>query len=520
MSTARSKDEGGAGATSPDAPSPPGEGATDSPLRSKIRAVAVASAAGLVVSEAITLLQVIAIARLLSPAEVGIFAAGTVLVLFLTHFAEGGLRAGLVHREDQVDDAAVTVFWATFATGVGMGLVTLASSPLISSVFDSPLAGTVAAAMSGSVALYSLSNVPEALLQRRFNVRRRVVVGPSVSLSFAVVSVSLAAAGWGVWSLVAASYASTSVYCALVWWLAKWRPTRGRASLALWRELARYGAPLVVGLIADQVVHVARAGVVGHVLGSRGLGLFRYGERIARLPVTTMVEVGSYSLFPALSRIRNEPDRLRGACLRSLRVLSIAAGAMSFALVSVGTPLVVVVLGEEWREAGTVLVGMAGVAFGTAVRVVAEETMKGVGATKDINVLTAIETTLGLLLLVVLIGPWGLLGVGVSISLTAVITAVVAALMMRRLIAVTARELAAQVLPSLWSGTAALAVTSALERLLDSDSRPVGVGLCFLALDGAAFVLVYGGVLRVTAPSQAHEMLALLRTLARRARRT
>ena len=516
MSMTPSADESGVG--SPDLPTTSRGKPEGAPLSRKVRSVAVASAAALVVGEVISLAQTVAIARLLTPAQVGIFAAGTVLTVFLTFVTEGGLRASLVHRDDRVDDAATTVFWVTFTAGVGMGLITLAVSPLIAAVFDSGTAGTVAAAMSASVALYSLTNVPEALLQRRFSVRRRVLVGPSVSLTFAVVSVSSAAAGWGVWSLVAGSYASTGVWCALVWWLSGWRVTRGRFSIAMWRELARYGAPLVIGLVADQAQRIARVGIIGHTLGATGLGLFRYGERIAKLPVLGMVEVGSNSLFPAFARIRNEPERLRHACLRSLRVLTTVASVMSFALVSVGVPLVVVVLGEQWREAGHVLVAMAGVAYGTAIRIVGEETLKGVGQTRSINVLTGIETTLALVLLIGLVGPWELVGVGAAMSVTAVLSGAVAVFMLRPLIDVTGWTLATQILPPLWSGLAALAVTMPLEQMvLTSGSRPIWLGLCFLVVDGLTFLTVYSAVMRVTAPRHAREMASLFRTMTHRA---
>ena len=63
-----------------------------------------------------------------------------------------------------------------------MALVSLAAAPVIGLLFDSRTAGLVAASMAGTVLLQSLTNVPEAWLQREFSVRRRLVVGPAISL--------------------------------------------------------------------------------------------------------------------------------------------------------------------------------------------------------------------------------------------------------------------------------------------------------------------------------------------------
>jgi O-antigen/teichoic acid export membrane protein len=272
-------------------------------LRSRIGKVAVASAAALVVGEVITLAQTVALARLLTPAEVGLFVAGGVLTTFISNFVEGGLRSGLVHRERDLDNAAATVFWATLGTGALMTLLSVAAAPLIGHVFDSRTAGVVAAAMSGGLLLYALTNVPEALLQREFSVRRRLIVGPAVSATFAAVSVSAAALGLGVWSMVLGSYASSLVWVLTLWWICDWRPRRGRASYRLWRELAAFGFPLVLGMVGDRAQKLTQAVVTGSVLGATDLGLQRYGERIARIPVMGLVEVSSVSLFPAFTRL-------------------------------------------------------------------------------------------------------------------------------------------------------------------------------------------------------------------------
>jgi PST family polysaccharide transporter len=102
--------------------------------------VAAASGAGLVLGEVITLVQTIALARLLTPTQVGLFVAGGVLTAFVGDFVEGGLRSGLVHRSDQLDDAAATVFWATLGMGALMSLVCLAAAPVIAAVFDNDAA--------------------------------------------------------------------------------------------------------------------------------------------------------------------------------------------------------------------------------------------------------------------------------------------------------------------------------------------------------------------------------------------
>jgi O-antigen/teichoic acid export membrane protein len=478
------------------APAPAGP----TPLRGKIAKVAAASAAAQIVGEVVSLLQTIVLARLLGPTVVGIFAAGTVLTTFLANFAEGGMRAGLVHRESKLDDAAETVFRGTIVTGLIMSLGALAAAPLIGYVFDSRTAGLVAATSSGALLLYSLMNVPEAMLQRQFNVKRRLVVGPLVSITFAAVSVTMALLGFGVWSLVAGTYASYLAWLIAVWAISDWRPGRGRASFAMWRELARFGFPLVAGFVGARTQQLVESVVVGRGLSTTALGYYRYGVRISRIPVNAILEIVANALFPAFSRMAGDQGRLRTSYLQALTWVTFFAAAVSGLAVAVGEPAVVVLLGEPWRGAGVAVVAMAGLGLGKAFTSVSEEAMKGSGRTTLLNYLTITEVVLGIGLLLLII-PFGLVGVGLAISLTALSVGLQAMVLVRPVVGVGVRDLFRSVAGPLIGGTAAAAATAWLEHgVLHSDTRPIVVAVALLLLDLIAFIVVYLAVISVVAP--------------------
>ncbi|MBL1074073.1 oligosaccharide flippase family protein [Nocardia sp. 2] len=472
-------------------------------LSGRIGRVAAASAVALVVGEIVTLGQTIALARLLSPAEVGIFAAGTVLTMLLTTFVEGGLRAGLVQRPDRVADAAETVFYASFVNGTLMALGAVAAAPLIGMIFDSNTIGLVAASTAGFLLLFSLTNVPEALLQREFSVKRRIIVGPAVSVSFATVSVTMAALGFGVWSMVVGTYASYVVWVILTWWLARWRPGRGRASFRLWRELARYGSPVVVNMLGARAQGMIEAAVVGRGLDSAALGHYRYGQRIAQIPVRFIVEVGAFSLFPAFSRIAEDSDRSRlaQAYLRAIRLATVGAVALTGLVLALGQPAVVLVFGEPWREAGAVVVAMAGLGLGKAWMSVSEEAIKGTGRTGLLNWQTATELVLGIGLLLAGIHFFGLVGVGLATSVTALLVAALVTTLARSVIGVGPLAFLRAVGPPLPAGALALAACWVLEhRVLHADTRPILLGVGVLILDVVVFATVYLLALTVLAP--------------------
>jgi PST family polysaccharide transporter len=487
------------------------EHAAVGPLGRTLRRGATISAFTLVLVQVTSLVTTLALARLLSPEEIGIYAAGTVLTGFLVMFAEGGLRGALIQRQTEVEDAADTVFWATAATGVAMSLTALAAAPLVAWFFSSALAGEIAAVTSGMLLMQALTNVPDGLLQRQFNFRRRLIVDPARSIAFGAMAVVLAYLGFGVWSLAIGNYFSMAVWLAGTWILGRWRPGRGRPSYRLWRDLARFAYPLLIQSLVWQVREAGQAALVGRFLGAGSLGQFRYGRRVGLLPTQAVVQVGSYVLFPAFSRLADDSDRLKQAFLRSLRWLWIATAPVAAMIVALGEPAVVILLGDRWREAGVFLVAMAGYGATIGLKATANEVIKGSGRSRLLNRVSIVQLVLGLGLVCAAL-PFGLFAVGLAISATEMALALMAMLLARSVIGYSLTEMVRLIVPPLTGSVAALAVIGLLDRLIiqaDDFSGFLGVGV--LGAEVLGFLLIYFAVLRVLDPIAVLGLLGISR---------
>ncbi len=480
-------------------------------LAGSVHRVARASALAQIFGQLVSFGQTIFLARLLTPADVGVFTAGTVLTTLFTNFVEGGLRSSLVQRQTDLADADETVFWVTLVVGFGASLVSLAAAPVIGIVFDSHMAGMVAASTAGVLLIHALTNVPESVCQREFSVSRRLIVGPAIALSYAVVSVVLAAFGWGVWSLVAGTYASYLAWAISLWVITSWRPGRGRFSFQMWRSLARYGFPLVLAMIEFRIRTAIEALVVGRFLSTGALGFFRYGQRIAQIPQSGIIAVSETTLFPAFAKIVHQRDRFVAAYLRALHWSMIGGAAGTGLMIAAGEPAVVVLFGDKWRGAGVALVAMSGLNIGSAISVVVQDAIKAHGQTRLINWFTLGDFVLGVGFLVGLTLPFGFVGASLSLSFTSLGTTVIFLVLAQRVMAVPFRQVLKVQATPLPAMVAATAVTFGLEHyVLRSDTHGVILAVCLLAVDALVFCLVYLAVLAVFARSSAVAILRIV----------
>lgn len=492
-------------------------GGVPGPLSGTLRRGAAIATGMLVFTQLVSLAQTLVLARLLSPAEVGWFAAGTVLSGFLVTIAEGGMANALVQRQDRIDDVTATVFWSTLLAGVGWAVLALACAPLMAWIFGSEVVGLIAALSSGTIVLHALTYVPDALMQRRFDFRERYIVQPVIVVTFAVTSVTLCANGFGVWGLVIGSYCSIAAWLVASWSLAGWRPgSRGRPSLALWRELARFSLPLVVWNVINQGRDLLETAVVGGALNATALGYYRYGRRLGALPEIAVVDVGSYVLFPAFSRLAGDAERFRSAFLRALQVLWCLMVPVAFFIVAVGEPLVTVLLGEKWRGAGVMLVALAGVGPGVALMAVGMESIKGIGRTRLLHWVTVVSTVLGIGLLFALL-PLGLTGVGLALSASSLTAGVLSLLLARPLASVTFGELAHRLFPPILVAVIpAAAVMLSEHMLVHSDQRGFLLGTGAMLAQGVGYLALYGVGLSICAPAAWGELSSAVRQLRHR----
>lgn len=484
-------------------------------LSRTLRHGAIISAGTFAVLQIVAFAQIVVLARLLTPAEIGLFAAGTVLTGFLVSTSADGLAVALIQRDgSDVRDAADTVFWASLGTGLLLSAAALACAPLIGVVFDSDAAGTVAAVTSGVTLLHSLTVVPDALMQRRFDFRRRMIVNPSVAITNAGVAIGLAVAGYGVWALVIANYASYAVWVLVTWSLGRWRPGLGRPSVRLWRELARFSAPLVLNGTAWRLREVIETALVGRRLDEGAVGQYRYGRRLAMLPGTAVVEIGAYVLLPAFARIAGDPERFRTGFRRALAAVWTVSAVLAAVLVALGEPLVVTLLGSQWREAGIALAAMAGFGLGEGLGAVSDEAVKGSGRSHLLHWTTAVSLVSTVVLLVVLL-PYGLLGVGLAISGANLAMGLTAVVVAGHVTGTPVRTVLGGLVPALVAGVVAVVAVGALEHLVvHADTMALPLALLTLVGEMLLVGAVFAAVLRLVAPALTAELTTSLRRFA------
>ena len=468
--------------------------------------------AGYVMTQTIGFGTTLVLARTVTPEEFGVFAAGCFLLSFGVMFAESGMMGALIQRQDRVEEAAATAVVSTVLSGLLLAVLAAVTAPLVGRLFHSHDVTLVAAAVSGILLLRASTIVPEALMQKRFEFRRRVVVDPAMTIAYGAVAIPLTAAGFGIWGLVIAMYASYIALVVSAWALVRWRPRLGLASYRMWRELASFGRHLLTAMILARVRDSLETVLVGRYLGTSDLGNYRYATRLAIIPSNIVISVGSYVLLPAFSSIAADPPRLRGAFLRALRWMWVLVVPLSLIMLPLGEPLVVVLFGSIWRDAGLALMAMCFLSIGEALIAISAEGAKAAGHPALLSRLGIVTVIVGPITMLALL-PLGLVGFSAAISISATCVGLYAIVGASRILELRARAVVGELLPPLVAGvTMAIAVYALDHFVVKAGDHGTLMGLVLLGAEGIVAGLIYVTVLTLVAPDVGQTILRGLRS--------
>lgn len=296
-------------------------------------------------SEALLLGAMVALARLIAPAEFGRYAIALIAQELAAVVAAEGVGAALIQRRDCGREDLQTAMALSALIGCALtGTVLLLSGVAVAPLFGQRTA-TFVQLMAPLCLISAAGTVPMATLRRRMDFRRLGEIEVLSALVRVCVSVGLALAGLEGEALVLGTLASGATITALAWISAP--PPMPRLHRDQARRLLRFGVPSGLAGVSWVAFRNSDYAIVGARLGALQAGLYFRAYTLAvdyqKKVSVVMGQVG----FPLLSRAQGSGaiGSMRRQMVRLLTIVLFPA----LTLLAILCPLVVPVLfGQRW----------------------------------------------------------------------------------------------------------------------------------------------------------------------------
>lgn len=298
-------------------------------------------------AQVLGLLASIALARLLEPKDFGLLSLSTVVVSLSKIFSEMGFGGALVQRQTADQEAADTAFTLNSFLSIFLAAVIVSASSLIGGLFNEPQMAPILKVLALNIVLSSVIVVPSNLLERELQFKRKVWAEVTPPIGYAIVAVGCAMMGWGVWSLVVGTVASSLLQTMLMWSISGYRPS-WKFDWGIAKELWQFGQHLVYASLLLFVAANLDQVYIGRFINVAEVGFYGLALTLGNISTDSVAKLFGRVLFPAFSRVQSNLPRLKEAYLTSVRYISYLSFPMSFGLFVVASVAVSVVYGSKW----------------------------------------------------------------------------------------------------------------------------------------------------------------------------
>jgi PST family polysaccharide transporter len=428
----------------------------------------------------------IALARLLVPADFGIYAIAIATLAILQSVNDLGTAIAIIRWPGDPARPARTATTISIVGSFALYGITFLLAPVIANQLNTPQAIPVLRLITFAVVLDGFSGIPNALLERDFLQNRRLVADLSGIIVNAAVAISLAVAGYGPWALAWGIVAGNLSVTVAIIVLAPARPLPGWHAHDA-RALLSVGLPLAgASLLVFAMLNVDYL-IIGGLVGATALGLYLLAFNIASWPSNLLRVAVRRVSIPAFSQLATSPDRLNARFTEILQLLLTVTFPIAVLLGVLGSRVISIVYGERWVPAAAALLFLAGLSVVRVGLDLSYDYLIAVGRTRAVMWLQGLWLIALVPILVVGANLGGLRGAAAA-------HLVVAGVLMVPAFAITLRRAGLPLRPVGMALRLPAAASAAMAVIVLAVDRALGADLPALLVGGTVGAIAYGSL--------------------------
>ena len=311
-----------------------------------------AGGTGNIVKVVIQIVMLPLMARLLGPAEFGLYGLALPTVVFFTILADAGMGVSLARERTQSTSLWSTAFWLMVGVGILLAIIVTGWGFVIAQMSGEPKIRSIMGTLSLSLIFLTLSILPSARITQQGRLFILAAADVTAALIGSAVAIIMAVYGAGAMSL-AAQYVSTFLVRAVILNMCAFiRPT-WEFNLSEITPHMSLGASIISSRLTELAGRLMENLIYGRMLGVAALGTFTFANQIPRF----LSEAASNPIWAALyaHSLRDEGDGVAKIHLKLTFILSLVLAPIAFILPPVLPILVNSLLGEKWQEASALL---------------------------------------------------------------------------------------------------------------------------------------------------------------------
>ncbi|QEL22967.1 lipopolysaccharide biosynthesis protein [Bosea sp. F3-2] len=302
---------------------------------------------------ALRLLYIVVMARLLSPSEFGLVAMVTVVTGIYDLFRDGGLSAAAIQQATITEEQKSTLFWVNMLIGAILTLLCLLTAPILIRFYQEPRLFGVTAAISVGFLFGAAGAQYAAMLHRDLRYVTLAAIDVFSVIVNTAAAITMAATGWGYWSIVVPSVGVTIFNTVVMWLVVGWKPGWPRRNAGVMAML-KFGGTTSLNRLVVYVAYNLDKVLLGRFWGADALGLYSRAYQLINIPTTQLNDAIGGVAFSALSRLQNDSAQYKNYFLKGYSLVVALTAPITLFSAAFADDIIRVVMGPRWEAAATI----------------------------------------------------------------------------------------------------------------------------------------------------------------------
>lgn len=297
----------------------------------------------------ISVVSSMVIARLLTPAEIGVFSVTMVLLMYVSNVRDMGAGQYLL-QEKELTTARIRAVWAV-QLGLGLGiacLLLLASQP-VAVFYNEPRMRSIMLVVALNYAINPFGSLTYAWLMREMRFQSVALMRFSAGAVGALVSIWLAWKGFGPISLAYGSLASTLTNALMAIY---YRPSSfpWLPGVAEIRRVLVFGSQLSASSIVSTVSASAPELLLGKLQDLASVGFFSRANGLVQMFHRLFVDAVGAVCLPWFAKQSREHGSFIDPFLKATAYLTAFGWSFCLTVICLAQPLIRVLYGDQWDQ--------------------------------------------------------------------------------------------------------------------------------------------------------------------------
>lgn len=307
---------------------------------------------GRMVIRLIGFINTLLVARLLTPDDFGLIAIGIVLVQMLENISEVGVSRTVVKFRDADQGMFDTLFTLSVLKGLLVFAVMAVLAPFAAGFYEDPRVTSVMIVLGAIAFLKALRNPKFFEFERDLDFSKELMTGIGAKILAVAVSIAIAVTYRSHWAIILGLGAGTLFEVVLTY---VFRPNMPKLSFSAFGQLIGFTGWISATGALIAINNKIAPLIMGRILGSTATGVYYVGSQLAGHVGRELTMPLVKALYPGLSSLQGQPERMRLAYLRGAEAMAAIVAPAAFGLSFVAEDITAVVLGERWTDAALVV---------------------------------------------------------------------------------------------------------------------------------------------------------------------